>query len=80
MILHAYVVWGRVQMANPTLVRAVGKLAMAGEQAGFSLEEMIAMLNSGVSVLTLFALISRRLQTLPTRTVESLELSSRGIM
>ena len=80
MILHAYVAWGRVQMANPTLVTAVGKLAMAGEQAGFSLEEMIDVLNSGASVLTLFALISRRLQTLPTRTVESLELSSRGIM
>ena len=43
-------------------------------------EEMIDMLNSGVSVLTLFELISRRLQTLPTgTTVESLESSSRWI-
>jgi len=40
-------------MANPKLLRAIGKLAMAGEQAGFSLEEMIDMLNSGVSVSTL---------------------------
>ena len=53
-------------MANPRLVRAIGKLAMAGEQAGFSLEEMIDMLDSGVSVSALLALISSRLEEPPT--------------
>ena len=48
-------------MEKPTLVTAVNKLAMAGEQAGFSLEQMIEMLNSGLSVATLLDLISWRL-------------------
>jgi hypothetical protein len=36
-----------------TAVQAVYKLAMAGEQAGFTLEQMIQILNAGVSVETL---------------------------
>ena len=39
-------------MATST-VQAVYKLAIAGEQAGFTLEQMIQILNAGVSVETL---------------------------
>ena len=49
-------------MENPSLLRAVGKLAIAGEQAGFTLEQMIELLNEGVSVETLLELISWRLE------------------
>ena len=49
-------------MENPSLLRAVGKLAMAGEQAGFSLEQMIDLLNGGLSVETLLDLICWRLE------------------
>ena len=52
-------------MATPSLVRAIGKLAAAGERAGFTLEEMIQLLDSGVSVETLLELISRRLDPFP---------------
>ena len=51
-------------MATPSLVIAIGKLAAAGERAGFTLEEMIQLLDSGVSVATLLELISRRLEDL----------------
>ncbi|HKS74750.1 MAG TPA: hypothetical protein VJQ82_16215 [Terriglobales bacterium] len=66
-------------MATPALVRAVRKLAMAGEQAGFSLEQMIDMLNAGLSVLVLLELISWRLELLRTP-AEPLISSSRWIM
>ena len=49
-------------MATPSLVIAIGKLAAAGERAGFTLEEMIQLLDSGVSVATLLELITRRLE------------------
>ena len=39
----------------------VYKLAIAGEQAGFSLEQMIQMLNAGITVETLLHLIEWRL-------------------
>jgi hypothetical protein len=48
-------------MEKPSLVSAVNKLAIAGQQAGFSLEQMIELLNSGLTVLTLLDLISWRL-------------------
>jgi hypothetical protein len=48
-------------MEKPSVVSAVNKLAIAGQQAGFSLEQMIELLNSGLSVLTLLDLISWRL-------------------
>ena len=54
-------------MATPSLVRAIGKLAAAGERAGFTLEEMIQLLDSGVSVETLLELIIRRLEVQPPR-------------
>ncbi len=49
-------------MERPSLLRAIGKLAIAGEQAGFSLEQMIELLNEGLSVETLLDLISWRLE------------------
>ena len=52
-------------MATPSLVRAIGKLAAAGERAGFSLEEMIQLLDSGVSVATLLEMIAQRLESDP---------------
>jgi hypothetical protein len=42
-------------------VNAIRKLAIAGEQAGFSLDQMIQLLNSGMSVVTLLDLIALRL-------------------
>jgi hypothetical protein len=49
-------------MQKPSLFVAIEKLAVAGEQARFSLEEMIGLLNGGLSVETLLDLISWRLQ------------------
>jgi hypothetical protein len=37
-------------MERSSVVRAVYKLSIAGEQAGFSLEQMIQMLNAGITV------------------------------
>ena len=48
-------------MEKPSTTHAIYKLAVAGEQAGFSLEEMIQLLNAGVSVETLLHLIELRL-------------------
>lgn len=49
-------------LENPSLLSAVGKLAIAGEQAGFSLEQMIELLNAGLSVETLLELITWRFE------------------
>jgi len=40
------------------LASTIEKLARAGEQAGFSVEEMIEMLNAGVSIGALLDMIS----------------------
>ena len=48
-------------MASLLQVTAIRKLAIAGEQAGFSLDQMIQLLNSGMSVVTLLDLIAWRL-------------------
>lgn len=48
-------------MQNPKLMTAIGKLAVAGEQAGLSIEQMIQLLNDGLSVETLLELITWRL-------------------
>jgi hypothetical protein len=37
-------------MKHPILARAIEKLAVAGERAGFTVEQMIQILNAGVSV------------------------------
>ena len=47
---------------NDVLVGAIRKLALAGERAGFTVEEMIELLNTGVSVETLLNLISLRIE------------------
>ena len=49
-------------MARASLMIAIGKLAMAGEQAGFTIEQMIDLLNSGLAVETLLELIAWRLE------------------
>ena len=51
-------------MAAAALMKAIEKLAVAGEEAGLSVEQMIEMLNGGVSVETLIELISCRLDLL----------------
>ena len=47
---------------QPVLPRAIENLARAGEKAGFSVEDMIRLLNAGISVETLLDLIGRNLQ------------------
>lgn len=49
-------------MENPKLVSGVIKLAAAGQQAGFTLEQMIQLLNAGLTVETLLELIAWRLE------------------
>ena len=48
-------------MQRPSTAQAVYKLTIAGEQAGFTVEEMIHMLNAGITVETLLHLIEWRL-------------------
>ena len=48
-------------MENPSLVLAISKLAAAGEQAGFTLEQMIELLDQGLEIETLLELICWRL-------------------
>jgi len=48
-------------MENPSLILAISKLAAAGEQAGFTPEQMIDLLDHGLEVETLLELICRRL-------------------
>jgi hypothetical protein len=49
-------------MNRPSLVLAVSKLAVVGEHAGFSLEQLIQLLDAGLSVETLIDLIAWRLE------------------
>ena len=49
-------------MGTPSLVLAISKLAVAGEQAGFTLEQMIVLLD-GLTVAGLLDLIQWRLQS-----------------
>jgi hypothetical protein len=46
---------------EPSTVATFYKLAIAGEQAGFSLEDMISLLNAGLTGENLLDLIERRL-------------------
>jgi hypothetical protein len=48
-------------MEQPSLLVAISKLAAAGEQAGFTLEQMIDLLDNGLGVDTLLELICWRL-------------------
>ena len=45
----------------PNDLTSIEKLAIAGEQAGFTIEEMIGLLNSGVSIQTLLDMMALRL-------------------
>jgi hypothetical protein len=49
-------------MEQPTVERAIERLARAGERAGFSVADMIRMLNVGISVETLLDIIERSLR------------------
>ena len=49
-------------MERESLVIAISKLAVAGEQAGFSLEQMIQLLDSGLTVENLIELIAWRFE------------------
>jgi hypothetical protein len=49
-------------MEKHTLVSGIAKLAMAGEQAGFTVEQMIQLLNAGLGVDALMDLIAWRLE------------------
>jgi hypothetical protein len=51
----------RRRMLNTSLEIGIAKLALAGEQAGFSLEQMIELLNEGLTVGSLIDLIQWRL-------------------
>jgi hypothetical protein len=56
---------GQAIVPKKSLETAISKLAIAGEQAGFSVDEMIGFLNAGLSVEGLFDLIALRLEKLP---------------
>ena len=49
-------------MEQRSMFRIIEKLAIAGERAGFSVAEMIQLLNNGLSVETLLQLIAQRLE------------------
>jgi len=65
-------------MENPSLVLAISKLAVAGEQAGFTLEQMIDLLDAGVEVETLLELIGLRLYGV--RSARARSLASNWVM
>lgn len=52
-------------MAIASLQQSIFKLAIAGEQAGFTVEQMIQMLNAGVTVEGLLQVIELRLGSRP---------------
>ncbi|HKU24224.1 MAG TPA: hypothetical protein VJQ54_02070 [Candidatus Sulfotelmatobacter sp.] len=49
-------------MGKTSLQIAIEKLAIAGEQAGLSVDQMIYLLSSGLTVATLLDLIAWRLE------------------
>lgn len=64
---------------RPPLLSAINKLAMAGEQAGFSLEHMIQLLDDGLSVETLLDLIAWSLER-RQRALSELSCNSNWVM
>ena len=56
-------------MYKPSLLVAISKLAIAGEQAGFSVEQMIQLLDAGITVEGLLELITWRLEGRPTAAI-----------
>jgi hypothetical protein len=61
-------------MENPSLILAISKLAAAGEQAGLTLEQMIEMLDAGLSVESLLELICMRLYPVTTSSAPDISL------
>jgi hypothetical protein len=57
-----YLAQWSVGMATPSLSASLFKLSIAGEQAGFTVEQMIWLLNSGMTVAGLLWLIEWRLR------------------
>jgi hypothetical protein len=49
------------EMQRPSIDDSIFKLAMAGEQAGFTVEQMIQLLNAGLSIEGLLTLIGWKL-------------------
>jgi len=49
-----------VESIKPSLLTAVAKLAIAGDQAGFSVEQLIQLLNAGISIEAVLDLIALR--------------------
>lgn len=49
-------------MDRPILASGIAKLAVAGQQAGFTVEQMIGLLNAGLGVEGLIDLIAWRLE------------------
>lgn len=47
---------------SPNLEESIAKLAILGEQAGFTIEQMIGLLSAGLSAATLLDLITWRLE------------------
>jgi hypothetical protein len=58
-------------METTKLSDTICRLAIAGEEAGFSLEDMIQLLNAGLTVETLLNLIEWRLCQAEPRTPSS---------
>jgi len=56
-------------MENPSLILAISNLAAAGERAGFTLEQMIDLLDHGLEVETLLDLICMRLNGVALRPI-----------
>jgi hypothetical protein len=50
-------------MQHSVLARAIQRLVAAGEEAGITVDQMILILNTGVSVEALLEIIDKRLQT-----------------
>jgi hypothetical protein len=65
-------------MESQSRVNAIGKLAVAGEQAGLSLELMIQLLDSGMSVSALLDLIIWRLDPARGFSSQAVPLSGRS--
>lgn len=67
-------------MSKPSAAATLYKFALAGEQAGFTLEQMIAMLNTGMTVQTLLELIELRLATLQWQEIPAEACSPQWVM
>ena len=52
-------------MATPSVASSVFKLALSGEQAGFTIEQMIEFLSAGITVDTLLWIIEWKLTHAP---------------